>query len=49
MAEDIDIAGYVIGEQPDILKIKKANPGLNQKQLIDLWVEADEHYRLYSK
>jgi hypothetical protein len=49
VAKDIDIAGYVIGERPDILKIKKANPELTKEQILDLWVKADEHFRLYSK
>jgi len=46
---DIEIAGYVIGENPDILKIKAANPELTKEQILELWVQADEHYRLYNK
>ena len=49
VAKDIDIAGYVIGEEPDVLKIRKANPELTKEQVVDLWVQADEHFRLYSK
>ena len=47
--EDIEIAGYVIGEKPDPNKIKTANPGLNYTQVIELYNQAAEHYKLYNK
>jgi len=47
--ENIEIAGYVIGEKPNPVKIKNANPGLSADAIIDLVNKANEHFRLYSK
>ena len=49
VAKDIDIAGYVIGEKPDAVKIKNANSGLSQTEILELVRQANEHFKLYSK